>query len=111
MHSVCKVRNSSEVQLMEPTLFFFLSFGVCTRLVEAEKQAGRSLRVTDEVQPLRIDIGQVWSFCEVWNNPAGLWVIDLDWGDAAAAFVQRCCDQQSCEERWRRSLQFNPVWG
>lgn len=79
MHSVCKVRNSSEVRLMGPTFFFFfLSFGVCTRLLEAEKHAGRSLRVMDEVQALRIDICQVRSFWEVCHNPEGLWVIDLD---------------------------------
>lgn len=74
-----------------------MSFGVCTRLLGAEKHAGRSLRVMDEVQALGIDICQVRSFWEVCNNPAGLWVIDLDWGEGAA-FVQRFHDQQSCDE-------------
>lgn len=44
----------------------------------------------DEIRSLRIDICRVWGFGEVYDNPAGLWVIDLDWGEGAECVCRSC---------------------
>lgn len=73
------------------TLFFFVLWSL--------HSSGRSRKTSRSFTPSYgrgsvFEDRYVSGFC---NNPAGLWVIGLDWGEAAV-FVQRFCDQQTCDE-------------
>lgn len=81
VHSVCKVRNSSEVQLMGVS---FSSFGVCSRPLEVEKTSsmytyraamsyGRGLLFKESMTPTSSYRASI-NFC---YNPVGSWLIDL----------------------------------